>query len=47
MISDMFQRHEGQIQGTEITDDALKELSNTMQMLERFWAQHTNFSTGF
>ena len=47
MISDMFQRHEGQIQGTEITDDALKELSNTMQMLERFWAQQTNFSTGF
>ncbi len=46
-ISDMFARHEGQIEGTEVTDERLKELNDTLQMLERFWAQQTNFSGGF
>ncbi len=47
MISDMFKRHETEIQGSEITDDRLNEVSETMKMLERFWAQQTNFSSGF
>jgi len=47
MISDMFRRHEEQIEGTEITDDRLNEMNNTLKMLERFWAQQTNFSSGF
>ena len=48
MISDMFVRHEGQIEGGEITDDRLKELSDTMKMLERFWAAQTSgYGGGF
>ena len=47
LISDMFVRHEGQIQGSEITDERLKNMSETLRMLERFWAQQTNFSGGF
>ncbi|MGH1455507.1 MAG: MarR family winged helix-turn-helix transcriptional regulator [Alphaproteobacteria bacterium] len=47
MISDMFDRHEGQIEGTEITSERLTELNKTLKMLERFWAQQTNFSGGF
>ncbi len=47
MISAMFDRHEGQIEGTEITNDCLTELNKTLKMLERFWAQQTNFSGGF
>jgi len=47
MVSDMFGRHEGEIQGSEITDERLGDLNVTLQMLERFWAQQTNFSSGF
>ena len=47
MISDMFKRHEEQIQGSEITDARLNDLSGTLKMLERFWAQQTNFVGGF
>lgn len=46
-ISEMFHRHEEQLDGTEITDEKLKQLSDVLQMLERFWAQQTNFSGGF
>ncbi|MCK5284239.1 MAG: winged helix-turn-helix transcriptional regulator [Alphaproteobacteria bacterium] len=47
MISDMFVRHEAQIEGSEITVERLDELNKTLQMLERFWAHQTNFSGGF
>ncbi len=47
MISDMFARHEEQIEGTEITIERLNELNQTLKMLERFWAQQTNFGGGF
>lgn len=47
LISDMFDRHEQQIEGTEITADRLNELNQTLKMLERFWAQQTNFAGGF
>ena len=47
MISDMFSRHEEQIEGTEITDERLSDLNQTLKMLERFWAQQTNFGGGF
>ncbi len=47
MISDMFDRHEEQIKGGEITDERLKDLNQTLKMLERFWAQQTNFGSGF
>lgn len=44
LISEMFVRHEGMIEGTEITNERLGELNSTLKMLERFWAQQTNFS---
>jgi DNA-binding MarR family transcriptional regulator len=47
LISAMFQRHETQIGASNITDDKLNELSETLQMLERFWAQQSNFAGGF
>ncbi len=46
-ISEMFKRHEDAIKGTELTNDHLGGLNKTLQMLERFWAQQTNFSGGF
>ncbi len=47
MISTMFVRHEEQIQGSEITNERLTELNDTLKMLERFWAGQTQFSGGF
>ncbi len=48
MISDMFVRHETEINGSEISDQRLKELSDTMQMIERFWAKQTSgYGSGF
>jgi len=45
-ISAMFDRHEGELGGTEITDERLKNLNETLKMIERFWAKQTNFATG-
>ncbi len=47
MVSEMFTRHEGQIEGTEVTPERLKEMNQTLKMLERFWAQQTNFGGVF
>ena len=47
LISDMFARHEAEITGSDISDEALNNLSNTLKMLENFWARQTNFSGGF
>ncbi len=47
LISEMFARHEGEITGSDLTDEALGELSETLKMLENFWARQTNFSGGF
>lgn len=47
LISAMFDRHEEQIKGSDITEDRLAELNQTLKMLERFWAQQTNFGSGF
>lgn len=45
-ITAMFHRHEERIKGTEITDEKLNGLNNTLKMLERFWASQANFSGG-
>lgn len=47
IISAMFTRHEEQIAGSEISDDDLKDLNETLKMLERFWARQTNFAGGY
>jgi len=47
IISDMFSRHDEQIQGSELTNEKLLDLNNTLKMLERFWAQQTSHVGGF
>lgn len=47
MISDMFDRHEEQIKGTEVTQEALDNMNQTLKMLERFWARQTSFGSSF
>lgn len=42
-ITDMFKRHEERIKGTDLTNDRLNALNNTMNMLERFWTSQANF----
>ena len=46
-ISTMFKRHEGQVKGTDLTDERLKALNDTLKRVERFWAGQTNFGGGF
>jgi len=47
LISDMFDRHEQQIQGSEIEDEDLRQLNDTLKMLERFWASQTSHMGGY
>lgn len=47
MISEMFQRHEEQAGDGELTPDRLKELNETLKMLERFWARQTSHVGGY
>lgn len=48
ILDQMFQRHETQIQGTEITSEALAATNNGLKMLERFWASQTQgYGGGF
>ncbi|MFN3701331.1 MAG: MarR family winged helix-turn-helix transcriptional regulator [Alphaproteobacteria bacterium] len=47
MITEMFKRHEEKLKGSEISDESLKSLNNTLKMLERFWASQANFSGGY
>lgn len=44
LITDMFKRHEEKLKGTDLTDDRLKTLNNTMLVMERFWAAQSNFT---
>lgn len=43
MITEMFQRHEERLDGTELTPERLNDLNATMRMLERFWAGQTSY----
>lgn len=47
LISAMFNRHEGQIEGSELSNEDLNALNDVLKKLERFWASQTNFSAGF
>ena len=42
-ISNMFQQHEQNLSGTPLTDERLKETSDTLKMLERFWNSQVSF----
>ena len=48
MMNEMFERHEGQIEGSEtLTDGALSQMNATLTSVEKFWASQTNYSGGF
>ena len=48
MLSDMFARHEQQIAGTDVSDENLVGLNETLKKLERFWANQTSgYGGGF
>lgn len=44
LLTDMFKRHEEKIKGTQLSDERLRALNETMLMLERFWAAQSNFA---
>jgi DNA-binding MarR family transcriptional regulator len=44
LLEDMFKRHEGQIEGTELTNERMADAIKTMQMFERFWSSQTQFT---
>lgn len=46
-ISDMFKRHEEEIQNSDMNDAALQELNKGLKALESFWARQTNFGGGY
>jgi len=44
LLGAMFKRHEDKLEGTDLSADRLKEVTKTMQMLERFWNSQTQFT---
>lgn len=43
-LQEMFKRHEGNIEGSELSDERMVETIKTLQMLERFWTSQTQFT---
>lgn len=43
MMTDMFRRHETLIKGSELSNDRLNALNNTMKLMERFLASQSNY----
>ncbi len=46
LISEMFARHEEKVEGSELSGEALREMNETLKMIERFWTAQTS-SYGF
>ncbi len=44
VLSEMFERHEGKLDGTDIAEEDLKNLIKTMKALERFWNAQSQFT---
>ena len=44
LLSDMFARHEGQLEGTELTGERIQDCIKTMQMFVRFWESQSQFT---
>jgi len=44
ILNGMFTRHEGQLEGTKLTEESLKETIDTLQNVERFWNAQTQFT---
>lgn len=44
VLSEMFTRHEGKLEGTKLTSESLSDTIKTLQNIERFWNAQTQFS---
>lgn len=44
LIQDMFHRHENIIANSSLTDEALKQMNETLTKIETFWAGQTNYA---
>ena len=44
ILNGMFTRHEGQLEGTKLTEESLKATIDTLQNVERFWNAQTQFT---
>ena len=44
ILNAMFARHEGRLEGTKLSDEALGDASKTLQMIESFWNAQTQFA---
>lgn len=44
LIEAMMKRHEDKLAGTDLTNDRLVQMNQTLHMIERFWASQANFS---
>ena len=44
VLNGMFQRHEGKLEGTKLSPEALSETIETLQNVERFWNAQTQAS---
>ncbi len=44
ILNDMFARHEGQLEGTKLTPESLKDTITTLQNVEHFWNAQTQFT---
>lgn len=44
LIEAMMKRHEEKLAGTDLTNDRLAQMNQTLHMIERFWASQANFS---
>lgn len=44
LLSDMFSRHENQLEGTDLTGERIQDCIKTMQMFVRFWESQSQFT---
>lgn len=44
ILNAMFARHEGRLEGTNLSPESLKEVTQTLQNIERFWNAQTQAS---
>ena len=44
ILNAMFARHEGRLEGTKLSDEALGDTAKILQMIESFWNAQTQFA---
>ena len=44
LITEMFKRHESQLDRAQLDNEQLKELNEALRLIERFWTAQANYS---